>query len=116
MIFRTRFKYFQIEVRLCFDFGLPTIPTLFTSKNVRNTLVQNVKAMTTSLLKSKLQEVLKSRKVEILKKSATYVIYEISFSMLDSWNMVVYSKSQNNKPHPCRIKKSKSSMYLGRPV
>ena len=107
MILRTRFKHFQIEARLCFDFYLPTIPTLFTSKNVTNTLVQNVKAMTTSLLKSKLQEVLKSRRFEIFKKSATYVIYEISLSMLDSWNMVVYSKSQKNKTHPCRIKKSK---------
>ena len=61
-IFRPRYKYFQIEVRICFDFDLPTIPKLFASKNVRNTLVQNVKAMTTSLLKSKLQEVLKSKK------------------------------------------------------
>ena len=68
-------------------------------------LVQDLKAMTTSLLKFKIQEVLKSSRVEISKTSATYVIYEISLSMLDSWNMVVHSKSQINKPHPCRIKK-----------
>ena len=40
-------------------------------------LVQDLKAMTTSLLKFKIQEVLKSSRVEIFKTSATYVIYEI---------------------------------------
>ena len=44
MIFRIRFKHFQIAARLCFEFDLPTIPTLFTSKNVRNTFSSRFKS------------------------------------------------------------------------
>ena len=49
MIFRTRFKHFQIEVELCFNFDLTTLAI---------PLVLKVKRLQASFLKSKIQEVL----------------------------------------------------------